>query len=91
MSINSGKTMTFILSIPDPVNSFQIPVDVNWVILKNTGGFPVRFKFDDDGPNDYWELAAGEVTPAPIHVQGGTNFNTDGIGGPTTLMGIAWG
>ena len=86
----SGRSMTFTLNIPDQVNSFQIPIDINWVILKNVGTKPLEFQFDDDGQNDSWRLEINEQV-GPIRVKGGTNFNTDGIGGDTILKGIAWG
>ena len=90
MFIFSDKVMTFVLNIPDPVNSFQIPIDVNWVVLKNVGTFPVEFKFDDDGPTHHYTLKVDEKTDV-IRVKGGTNFNTDGIGGASKLEVIAWG
>ncbi len=86
----SGKSMTAVLSVPDIVDSFSIPVDVQWVILKNTGANDVRFQFDDDGVTDFWTLKTSAQL-GPIQVQGGTNFNTDGLGGSTTLELIAWG
>lgn len=88
--LHSGKSMTFELIIPDPIDSFSIPIDVNWVILRNIGANDFRFQFDDDGPTDFFTIKAGE-TLDPIRVQGGTNFNTDGVGGSTTIQGIAWG
>ena len=88
--ISSDVTMTFTLNIPDPVNSFQIPVDVNWVILKNTGSNPIEFKFDDDGADEHYTLNINEKV-GPFRVQGGTNFNTNGVGGSSSLEVIAWG
>lgn len=92
MIVPNNKITTFRFSVPDDVNSFTIPVDTSWVLLKNVGTTnSVRFNFDDDAASDYWTLPAEVSLPAPIRVKGGSNFNTDGVGGSTVLEVIAWG
>ena len=84
MKIATGKISTKRVNVPDPVSDFTIPDGISWAILKNVGANSIRFNFDDDAENDYWTLKLNELTPI-IPVQAGQKFNTDGIGGPSTL------
>lgn len=88
--ISSGKTRCTRLVIPDVANSFVIPSDVAYVVLKNVGANPVRFNFDTDAASDYFTLAVNAQSPE-LFISGGKTFNTDGVGGSSTLEIITWG
>ena len=91
MQIPSGVTKTFRLSIPDATNSFQVDSAIRWVLMKNVGANALRFNFNDDDPTDYYTIDSGKEMPTPIAVRGGETFNTDGVGGSTTLEVVTWG
>jgi len=91
MSNFNNKQKCFRLVIPDAVNSFTVPDDVTWVLMKNVGANALIFNYDDDDASDYYTIDANSEMPCAIRVRGGTTFNTDGVGGPTTLEVVAWG
>ena len=91
MGIRSGRVITARISVPDVANSFQVPTDIQYVLLRNDGANDVRFNFNDDDPSDYFTIKAGVTMPAPISVLGGETFNTDGVGGSSIIEIVAWG
>ena len=89
--VYSNKAATFRLVIPDAVNSFTIPNDVSWVLMQNVGANDIKFNFDDDAASDFWTIKVGDKLPEAIKVKPGSTFNTDGVGGSSTLEIVTWG
>lgn len=91
MQVHSNNTRTVRVSIPDQVNSIQLPDDCRYLVVKNVGILnSIRFSFAGDGVNDYWTLAPGAQSPELV-VKPGAVINTDGVGGSSQTECLLWG
>ena len=88
--IPTGTVRTKRFSVPDPVSYFNVPDGVSFAVIKNVGANAMRFNFDDDDPGDYWTLEVNAQSPI-MDVKSGQKFNTDGVGGATTIEVLLWG
>jgi hypothetical protein len=60
-------------------------------ICRNTGANPVRINFNGQANGQYWELAVGEILPAPIGISPVTTIFCRGVGGASNLECLLWG
>ena len=86
----SGKIQCNRFNISTTVTNINVPEEVSYFVIKNEGVNPVRFNFDSDAANDYWELKEGEVC-LEIPISNANTVNLITTTGTSYIQMICWG